>query len=123
MKIIIKEEGKKGIRLWLPNRMIFSTTAAKIFARKAREARKKMEIEEEAIHDLIPETVDCQETETMDEAASGKSYGFKDHYLANLPEDKLKEAMKIMRRMKKDHPGVPLVDVEAADGTRVLIQL
>ena len=43
--------------------------------------------------------------------------------LTHLPEEKVIEAMRVLRRMKKDHPGVPLVDVRSAEGDRVLIKL
>ncbi|HZK28948.1 MAG TPA: hypothetical protein VFD19_01880 [Clostridia bacterium] len=43
--------------------------------------------------------------------------------LTNLPEEKVFEAMRILRGMRKNHPGVPLVDVRSANGDRVLIKL
>jgi hypothetical protein len=196
MKLIIKQEGKRGIRLWFPNRLIFSKTAFKIFKRSLAKNRRKVENEEikpdslegfdlpaagqqdqdnaeeaektisRQIRSHVIETVDAQgiketirqevreavdangikETirkeiresirngapsrsmewrrEVIDtkRKASEQSSGF-DQLISGLPDEKIGEVMKIFRRMRKDHPGVPLVDVRSSEGDRVLIQL
>ncbi|NLB50651.1 MAG: hypothetical protein GX809_03605 [Clostridiaceae bacterium] len=196
MKLIIKQEGKRGIRLWFPNRLIFSKTAFKIFKRSLAKNRRKAESEaikpdslegfdlpaagqqdqetaEEAektisrqIRSHVIETVDAQgiketirqevreavdangiketirkeiresirngtpsrsmewKREVIDtrRKASEQSSSF-EQLISGLPDEKIGEVMKIFRRMRKDHPGVPLVDVRSSEGDRVLIQL
>lgn len=123
MRIIIKEKGKRGIRLWFPTRIIFSNTAARILSRKTRKAARGADTGEEAgVKDLIREAMEEDWNFVDEEAFDGHPFSG-GNFLANLPEDKMKEAMRLLRRMKIDHPGVPLVDVESSDGERVLIHL
>ncbi len=122
MRIIIKTKGKIGIRLWLPNRMILSKTVAKMLVRQAREASQE-ETEEEVYQDLVLEDLDLEDLDPMEEDFCEDDPNCGSNFFANIPVDKLNEAMIILRQMKKNHPGVPLLDVLAADGTKVLIQL
>ncbi len=196
MKLIIKQEGKRGIRFWFPTRLIFSKTAFKIYRRSMAKNRRKAESGEinpdslegfelpsagkqdqgiageventvsrqvrthvietidangikETIRQEVKEAVDAngiKETirkevresirngapsrtmewkrEVIDtrRKASGQSSGF-EQFISGLPDKKIGEVMRIFRRMRKDHPGVPLVDVRSSDGDRVLIQL
>ncbi|HPX93779.1 MAG TPA: hypothetical protein PK646_05915 [Bacillota bacterium] len=197
MKLIIKQQGKRGIRLWFPNRMIFSKMAFKIYKRSLAKDRRKAEsgeIKSDKLDDFdspavkkqdqmgaagevektvsreirthvietidadgIKETVRQEVREAVDangiretirkeiresirdgnpsrrmewrrevidtkKEASEKSSGF-EQFISGLPDEKIGEVMKIFRRMKKDYPGVPLVDVRSSEGDRVLIQL
>ena len=124
MRIIIKEKGKRGIRLWFPTRMIFSNTAARILSRKTRKAaRGADERGKNGLGDLIREAMEGEDWNFVDEEAFDGHPFSGGNFWANVPEDKMKEAMRLLRRMKIDHPGVPLVDVESSDGERVLIHL
>ncbi|NLB27841.1 MAG: hypothetical protein GX819_02695 [Clostridiaceae bacterium] len=179
MKLIIKQEGKRGIRFWFPTRLIFSKTAFKIYRRSMAKNRRKAEsgeINPDSLEGFelpsagkqdqgiageventdsrqawthVIETIDAngiKETirkevresirngapsrtmewkrEVIDtrRKASGQSSGF-EQFISGLPDKKIGEVMRIFRRMRKDHPGVPLVDVRSSDGDRVLIQL
>ncbi len=149
MKLIVKQKGKRGIRLWFPNRLLFSKTALKIFRRSLADRLEK----EEVLQDGQDTLEDSQEIMTPGlkwatdlkehkKAMEGKDpeeikelirhevksmdrhSGFDfNSFMANLPDEKLNELKDLLCNMKKDHPGLPLVDVHAADGTRVLIQL
>lgn len=149
MKLIVKQKGKRGIRLWFPNRLLFSKTAFKIFRRSAAGTREKMEnqlpedgqlVEEEEI--LTPglkwamelkehkkaleasgaDDIEDSIREEIVESDHGQGFDFQ-AFMASLPDEKVDQVMRIFRNMRKDHPGVPLVDVHSSDGDRVLIQL
>lgn len=142
MKIIVKQEGKPAIRLWLPTRVILSNTAARIMAKKAarkngsekdldkdglrkqildeinpEEIRESIRME---IHEDLEEELDSLPDEEREKAERLFSKG---SFFPDIPPEAAVEAVRILRKMKKDHPGVPLVDVQAADGTEVLIKL
>lgn len=40
-----------------------------------------------------------------------------------VPEEKLDDALKALRNMKRNHPGIPLVEAKSADGDYVLISM
>lgn len=142
MKIIIKQEGKSAIRLWLPTRVILSNTAARIMAKKAavtdrsEENADKDSLREQILDEINPEEIresirkeiredlreelDCLPDEESEKTERLFSKG---SFFPDIPPDAAVEAVRILRQMKKDHPGVPLVDVQAADGTEVLIKL
>lgn len=135
MKLIIKQKGKIGIRLWLPNRLLFSKTSFNIFRRSLAKSEEMPEIpspdaeDQEEVLDyrqLLAEESSGQgagsELAEVEEEDSGKGFDFQ-AFMANLPDEKVDQVIGIIRNMKKDHPGVPLVDVHSADGDRVLIQL
>ncbi|NLA82409.1 MAG: hypothetical protein GX849_06250, partial [Clostridiaceae bacterium] len=88
----------------------------------AREASQE-ETEEEVYQDLVLEDLDEEDLDPMEEDLCEEDPSCGSNFFANIPVDKLNEAMVILRQMKKNHPGVPLLDVLAADGTKVLIQL
>lgn len=145
MKIMIKVSGKVGIRLWLPNRLVFSNTAARLMARSAEDEDERdkeacVKRKRKAIRDKIKadsglgdlgdrirkEVHESLEKELEDLPDKEKdlaqpSFDLGDLF-SKLPEDKAREAMRVLRKMKKTHPGVPLVDVVTADGDRVLIK-
>lgn len=110
MKIIIKEKGKGAIRLWFPNALIFSNVAAKIATRQLK--KKVSENDGEGITSI---EIECERKED-------KTFSYKS-FVGNIPEDKIKDAMRIFRNMRKDFPGIPLIEVHAADGTRVLVKI
>ena len=110
MKIIIKEKGKGAIRLWFPNALIFSNVAAKIATRQLK--KKVSENDGEGITSI---EIECERKED-------KTFSYKS-FVGNIPEDKIKDAMRIFRNMRKDFPGIPLIEVHAADGTRVLVKM
>ena len=137
MKLIIKQEGKRGIRFWFPTRLIFSKTAFKVF-RRSLEKSAEMEnsqapesedweevtdyrqLLDDGVDEETPMALECEE---KDAAAENSRGGFDfEAFMANLPDEKIDQILKIFHRMRKDHPGVPLVDVRSAEGDRVLIQ-
>lgn len=196
MKLIIKQRGKKGIRLWFPNRILFSKVAYRAFCRSMVKSHEKMEAREadpqnpdglkwqeesqeanktseevkarvnrqvririiktmeasgirETIREEVREAVDAdgiretirkevrksvrdgvasrkmewkRELEDTRKRSARQGFDF-GSFLADLPDEKIKDVMGVFRRMRKDHPGVPLIDVQSADGDRVLIKL
>jgi len=44
-------------------------------------------------------------------------------FMNMIHEEHWLEAMKILRHMRRDYPGVPLVEVESAQGDYVLIKI
>lgn len=145
MKIMIKVSGKMGIRLWLPSRMVFSNTTARLMARsaddeekeskEARVIRKRKAIRDrikadtglEGLGDRIRQEVHgslekgLEDLPDKEKDLARPAFDLGDLF-SKLPADKAREAMRVLRKMKKTHPGVPLVDVVTADGDRVLIK-
>lgn len=95
MKILVKEKGKKKLSLHLPTRLIFAKTLWRIVKKATRHAFSE------------------------NEQKSVPGVGF----LGNVSERNLEDALSALKMMRKYHPGVPLVDIETADGDRVLIKL
>jgi hypothetical protein len=110
MKIIVKEKGKTIVRLWFPNALVFSNFAARMATRKLNK-----KLPDDAGVGITSMKIDVDHKE-------GKHFSYKG-FLGHLPEDKMKDAMRIFRQMRKDFPGVPLVDVQSSDGTYVLVEL
>lgn len=142
MKLIVKQKGRRGIRLWFPTRLIFSRTAFKIFRRSLAKSQKMPETPAHALEDAeedldyrqllmeeetAAQTAGTEPADTMVEGVgereeTGKGFDF-GTFMAELPDEQVDQVLGLFRRMKKDHPGVPLVEVQSADGDRVLIQL
>ena len=110
MRILVKEKGKRPFGIRLPTRLIFSKTWFRFFRRVS--ANKAQE---------TPWSNEIKANEKGRASKNQKSDTLK--FFKYVPEEKIDQAIEILRQMKKHHPGVPLVEVEASDGEYVLIQL
>ncbi|HHT44009.1 MAG TPA: hypothetical protein GXZ89_00695 [Fastidiosipila sp.] len=105
MRILVKENGKRIFGIRLPTRLIFSKTTFRIL-RRASERKQ-----------------DPHEAADKGEQRDKSHYGDSLDFLKHVPEEKIADALEALREMKNTHPGLPLVEVEAASGEYVLITL
>ncbi|HNZ62712.1 MAG TPA: hypothetical protein PKH23_00035 [Bacillota bacterium] len=127
MKIIVKSKGHRKIRMWFPTRLLFSKPVFRLYRKTFHSVSKNRAVSS----GRLVCAGDCPADEVGEEFVSGAFSGTDQSaervtgmgFMNMIHEEHWLEAMKILRHMRRDYPGVPLVEVESAQGDYVLIKI